>query len=731
MLTVWTQSTGFNLGVYQEREELDLSLPVVSDPSVSYSVISGKLPAGVRLIDDRLVGIPHEVPRPRTSTFCIRASSNGEISDRVFTMTVAGADSPLITSNAGYLPVGVLPPVNVYPIHPFDDYLTQLYALDNSWINYQIEAIDDDLSTGQQLSFFIGSGDGELPPGLTLSRTGLISGFIQAVLSIKPKEGDGTYDDTYYDTVLYDYGRKPFNGYDTYRYDTAFFDFITPFIAKEKLNRRYEFYVSVTDGDTVSKKKFGIFVVGDDYFRADNTEADFGLFTADVTYLREPIWITPSDLGVYRANNYITLVIETFNAYDTGNIQYDIDSLDNLPPGLEFNPRTGDVYGVVPYQAGLIKSYSWTITATRYGTNHDETSSSRSFSVKIIGEVDSFISWVTDAHIGTIRANRLSTLQIEATTTVPDAEVIYNLISGELPPGLALTPDGKIAGKVRQFPDSIYPGLTTIDGSDFTLDSGETIIDRTYTFTVEASDQYGYAYNTKTFTLSVDAFDDKQYSNIYIRPLVKQSQRQVWNQFIEDNTIFDLDYLYRPLDPNYGVRKDMRVLVYAGIETTTAASYVTAMAMSNETKKLKFGDVKKASAIDKLTGAVLYEVVYITVIDPLEVNGKYIKNTENNYANSITNWRKTIETVGDLERTYLPQWMSSIQPGSLFELDYVLAMPICFCNPGSADDMILNIKHSDFDFKSIDFTVDRYIIDAVTGNNSDKYLAFTKDRTTV
>ena len=75
--------------------------------------------------------------------------------------------------------------------------------------------------------------------------------------------------------------------------------------------------------------------------------------------------------------------------------------------------------------------------------------------------------------------------------------------------------------------------------------------------------------------------------------------------------------------------------------------------------------------------------------------------------------------------------MRSIQPGYLTELDYVLAMPLCFCKPGTADDLILNIKHSDFDFKLLDFTVDRYIIDAVTGNNNDKYLAFTKDRTTV
>ena len=36
-----------------------------------------------------------------------------------------------------------------------------------------------------------------------------------------------------------------------------------------------------------------------------------------------------------------------------------------------------------------------------------------------------------------------------------------------------------------------------------------------------------------------------------------------------------------------------------------------------------------------------------------------------------------------------------------------------------------------FDFKSLDYTVDRYIIDSVTGSINDKYLVFRNDRITV
>jgi hypothetical protein len=44
---------------------------------------------------------------------------------------------------------------------------------------------------------------------------------------------------------------------------------------------------------------------------------------------------------------------------------------------------------------------------------------------------------------------------------------------------------------------------------------------------------------------------------------------------------------------------------------------------------------------------------------------------------------------------------------------------------------MLSIKNSGFDFRTIDYTVDRFIIDSVTGSVGDKYLAFRDDRTTI
>jgi hypothetical protein len=111
------------------------------------------------------------------------------------------------------------------------------------------------------------------------------------------------------------------------------------------------------------------------------------------------------------------------------------------------------------------------------------------------------------------------------------------------------------------------------------------------------------------------------------------------------------------------------------------------------------------------------------------------------YPNSVSNWRDRlkagIKRVGDnfeqlqSERNYLPLWMRSIQPGTKQELNFQLAVPLCYCKVGAGADILLNIKFSGFDFKLLDFTADRYIIDSVKDEIGDKYLVFRNDRITV
>ena len=779
-LTVWTQVSGYSFGTFRERVTLNLELPSTRlDSSISYTVISGSLPPGLRIANGHIVGTPYEVARATTFTFCIRAGEDGVgFSDRTFNITIEGADAPTFITAAGDLPIG--------------DH-QQYFVLDQTFIDFQIEAIDFDTGAGQHLSYFIARDGGALPPGLILTSDGRIVGFVQPALSIKPEDGDGTYDNSYYDAVAYDFAFRPTNGYDSYIYDNVFYDFSSGSQGSRKLNRNYEFIVTITDGDSVAQRKFKIFVVGDDYFRADNTTwlDGTGLFTADVTYLKAPVWITAPNLGVYRANNYITVPLQT---YDTFNVRFNLTS-GTLPPGMTFDENTAELYGSVPYQPAITKTYTFTVVATRISDKGEEASTSRIFTIRLIGEIDSVITWNTDPNLGTINANFISTLNVNATSTVPNASVLYRVTSGRLPPGLSLNLDGEIIGKVNQYPTSTLLGLTTFDfgTSVTTFDGDTTTIDRVFMFTVEAIDQLGYSATTRTFTITIDTPNQIVYSNIRVKPFLKLDQRSYWKDFINDTNIFTPNNIYRTNDPSFGLQSDLSMLIYAGIETRDAAVYVSAMGLNNKRKRFQWGSLKKATAYKTGTNTAIYEVVYVNMIDPSEPNGRRLPNqikylgkqtntirVDNSsifwtndkeklaipaprserpdpmmsidstgyqasnpnpstyFPNSITNWQERLKywtdnTGGGIatERNYLPLWMRSIQAGTKSELGFQLAVPLCYCKVGTADDIITNINHSTFDFKLLDYTADRYIIDSVDGETGDKYLVFKNDRITV
>ena len=831
-LTVWTEQSGYTVGTYQERVMLNLALPVANDTGVVYSIISGALPPGLRLESNYIVGTAYEVARPTTFTFCIRAIEDGVgFSDRTLNIIIEGSDAPEFITAEGNLPVG--------------DH-EQFFVLDQSFVDFQIEAFDYDTAVGQKLTFFIAENDGELPPGLRLTQDGRLVGFVEPAISIRPEDGDGTYDNSYYDAVAFDFAYRPSNGYDSYTYDHVFYDFNTASQGPRKLNRNYEFIVSITDGDVtpetivtasgsgdtlvytttyVAKRKFKIFVVGDDYFRADNTTwlNGSGLFTADGTYLNAPIWLTPSDLGLYRANNYLTIPLEV---YDNMNVRFGLTA-GTLPPGVSFDENNNELYGSVPYQPAITKLYTFTITATKISDKGEEASTPRTFTLRLIGEIDSVITWNTNPELGSINANFISTLNISASSTIPDASVLYRVTQGTLPPGLSLNLDGEIVGKVNQYPTVSTLGLTTFSEysgstkgtgtvtiSNQSFDNGTTTVDRVFSFTIEARDQYGYSATTRQFTITVDTPNQLVYSNLRVKPFLKIdptielpdgskiSQRSLWKDFINDTNIFTPNSIYRPNDPSFGLQAELSMLIYAGIETTEAARYISAMGLNHKRKRFQFGSVNKATAYITGTNTAVYEVVYVSMVDPLEPNGKRLPNQLNQlgeqtntitvdssnifwtndkdklaipaptsdrpepiisidstgyrisnsnpdtyFPNSISNWRDRLKKWSDTdvltqevrtfesERNYLPLWMRSIQPGTKAELGFQLAVPLCYCKVGAADDIILNIKNhintTTFKFNKLDYTADRYIIDSVEGESGDKYLVFRNDRITV
>jgi hypothetical protein len=1121
MLNVWSQQSGYSLGVFDERTvrkliagQVDrrILLPILANADltgVSFSVISGKLPAGLRLSGEYLIGSFYEVVRSTISTFVIRASRtvNGivEISDRTFSITVDGADAPQWITEEGTLAVGVDPyrvadvfkvrrinnivtlwtalphefvlgnKINVSipllsgldsidaagvefrrpgrlsrssnftgdsvttefvmseamttddileitltlngnlispiqygvdsqrttitfvspPVNGADILVTitegwtnfrirnsetityfkqgrdiseseipgtvQLvkdpltFVLDGTYIDFQLQASDTDLRASDELEYFIEDNSGQLPPGLSLSRNGRITGFIDPILALDVTARDGVFDSNTFDTQPYDFGIVPNIGI------AGFENVITP----RKLNRYYEFRVTVTDGETSAYRLFKIYVVGDDFLRADNTimRIGDGTYSADSTYLRSPIWLSANNLGVKRANNYVSIILDTFDPNpEIGPIDYKLESINNdgtasiLPPGLFLDSTNAEIFGFVPYQPAVTRDYKFTLSVTKYDKENlesvdvqiviaDDTpygrrairinklseedkalvlndsvrigtflytivdyqtlpafgydviqlnetlrdtlnknfiisktytrelseefttrKSSKTFNIQVLGEVDSIIQWITASNLGTVRANVASQLELQAETSVIGAELSYKLISGTLPPGVTLQSNGQLIGRITQFGNIVYRsfwrpaadyivgdvvkrkdpmytgqlykviqshtsssgltpdnneywepytflnnvrGLTTFDNRTASFDAVKGTLDRSYTFTVLASDQFKYSSITRRFTVYIDDPDVKLFSNIYAKPYPSQAKRDLYFSFINNLQIFTPDRIYRSSDPAFGVQSELKMLVYAGIETLAIESYISALMRNTKRKRFRLGNAKAAVAQDPGSNNVVYEVIYLEVFDEYEIgetpvsnriklnaNSKssvkvnqsrtnpvdgrlgtvnpltggvtYANGTVNSklnqtaveryrpatdpysadmslvkasgnsieyaYPTSINNIRSNIKNISvptgnttrqiDTESSFLPQWMITPQNNRTAATGYIKAIPICYCKPGNSEFILQNINNSNFDFTQLDFEIDRFIIDSVSGESADQYLKF-------
>lgn len=822
MAVTWITPAG-DLGTLEERIITSVSIEATTDTgnNITYEVIAGELPRGMILRGNIIQGSPAEVTKFTEYRFVIRANDGDKEKDRTFKISVEGADIPEWITREGFLNVGAG---------------QSYFVLDDAQVDFQLEANDPDSVAGEILEYYLVPNSGILPYGLSLSKTGRISGFTQPIPAIDYETSvTGAYDTASFDTVPLDIAKNNSLGFDSFFYDNQYYDYGEQGVIPKKLSRIYTFGIAITDGKNAVNRIFKIYVVSEEFLKADNTlvQVDTNLFQADNTSDRVPLWITDSYLGRYRANNYITLFLDVYDPPTlSGVISYFIVSNNpdgtpsTLPPGLTLDTTTGELAGKVPYQAAVTTTYQFTLKAVNfpasiaqqdytlvgdwsstriYKTNEavrydgfiyvcilehrnqlpdDEESiywtlgvgtTDKTFTVDIIGEIESSINWITNTDLGIIKPNQPSRLSVEATSQLYGGRVVYDITSGTLPPGLTFLSNGNITGKVTQFADDDQEGLTRFfdrDSSEVdstgsttfntTFDNVSTTYDKLYTFTVEASDSSGLAKDTRTFKVKVVADSQKSFSNIYVKAFQNKSKRLSWFNFITDATIFAPDDIYRYGDLNFGVQTEIKSLIFAGIESSSASSIVQVLSRNHYNKRFTFGSVKKAQAKDPITQKIIYEVVYVNLIDEYEKDGKSISNeieladdinskvlvsydnltVDSNipyasdadlqrvFPNSVKNMRDRIKTLGERDREFLPLWMRSIQQTSTFELGFTKALVICYAKPGRADTIISRIKSDGFDFKTIDFEADRYIIDILDGQIQDTYIQFPQDRIT-
>ena len=813
MTISWVTPAG-SLGTIVERNTLEIAvLATSSSGAVTYSLIAGRLPRGLRLTNNVIKGSPVEVRRFTDYRFVIRANDGVDIEDRTFSISVDGSDLPYWLTQQGFLRVGQN---NAY------------FVLDNAYVEFQLEADDTDINAGDALEYYLVPVGGELPPGLSLSRTGLISGFTDPVFAVDYSAVQtGSYDTAAFDILPLDRPEARSNGFDSFLYDNVTFDYNEPSRAPRRLSRFYTFIVAVSDGVNEVRRVFRIYVVTEEFLQADNSilQVDTNLFQADATGDRVPLWITESNLGRFRADNFLTIYLDVYDPVSlSGTITYFLlatnpdGSASVIPPGLVLDTITGELAGRVPYQAAITKTYQFTMQAVNFPSSladinytivGDWTSTriykeneavrylgfvyiclqenrnvvpvdgttwelgvataEKTFTVDIIGEIESAIQWISPTDIGTIKPNQPSTINVLAESLLYGNKVVYELYSGSLPPGLSLLSTGIIQGKVKQFADSQGPGLTRFFDRDSSLvdstgtvtfnttfDGDTTSFGKKFIFKIKARDTAQFAENIKEFFINVISSTEKTFANLYLKAFQTKDKRLDWYNFITNSNIFRSTDIYRYGDANFGIQTELKVLVFAGIESVGAVGYVQAMSQNHYRKNLKFGNVKYAVAKDLLTQEPIYEVIYVEVVDEFEKNGTSISGTVNLsnsinskvlvsydaikvdsnipfasdsdhqriFPNSIKNMRRRIRGVGERDREFLPLWMRSIQADSFVETGYVKALILCYLQPGKSEGVISRIKSNGFDFKSINFTADRYVIDILDGEIEDKYLAF-------
>jgi hypothetical protein len=195
--------------------------------------------------------------------------------------------------------------------------------------------------------------------------------------------------------------------------------------------------------------------------------------------------------------------------------------------------------------------------------------------------------------------------------------------------------------------------------------------------------------------------------------------------------------LYRPNDPAFGLQPDIKMIIEYGIERLNLAEYVGGLQHYFYNKRFYFGKVKTLPAEDE-SGNYVYDIVYVDIVDtaisnsgrsPDHLSFLINQNLVDVYQSTVENWQSSLESITVYGETikvdeYLrPRFMRTIQSDGA-PLGFIKAVPICYTKPGQGATIVRKIQLSGFDFKLLDFEVDRLIIDQTFDYTGDKYLKF-------
>lgn len=689
---------------------------------VVYSVISGTLPAGIQLTENgRLIGTPIIAGDEANNLvyFTVRAQNGtGKLADRTFKLLISGVQAPTILSLTTDLGV----------------------QYDGLYYRHQLTALDEGNSSNLYWRFV----RGKLPPGITLSRSGLLEGFFY----------QNKVDDAAFAKI----------GWDKLSWDRFMFDFIS-----QHSDVNYEFTVELSDGINYTRQTYSLkliarelLTIDRDYRTMDETEVSVDHDNINLPFITTMPQVLPqikpetSRQDTYFAFKFDALDLDGEEVYyeitspdergydQDGEIGFDMDEFDSsdypMPKYLGLNNHTGWYTGQLGKQVDHNEDYQFQIYARKAYSRQMQGYRS-TFVVSVLGQVDENINWVTNADLGSINNGSVCILRVEATHSASrDVEYYIKSDGGRTPQGVRLQKNGMLSGRVT-FEHFHF------DDADTTIDNDKTTFDKIHTFTVVAQTANRSAYSERTFILKVNRASKKPYENLYLKGFPNRDQRILFKSIMDRQDLFPDPLIYRLDDPYYGKAVDLRFLFLAGIDTAKVATYIEAMSKNHYNKTVLFGDVKTAVALDDNYN-VQYEVVYLNVIDEQEgrdpVTGKpappaqtiSLARNKNKYTvngqpmleltpNALGNMSNRIEEVmGAVNPNTLPAWMTCPQPGSVpgkydTPLGYTRAVVLAYTVPGASKLIAYRLKNANFTFNNIPFKTDRYQLDNYLSANFD------------
>ena len=443
----------------------------------------------------------------------------------------------------------------------------------------------------------------------------------------------------------------------------------------------------------------------------------------------EVTWLTDSDLGTIENGSTSILKVEAVNRGGAVlNYRFKSGAFNELPQGLTLLP-SGKIAGRATFNTFAVDLGFTTFDATQSNvTGVSETT------------FDSTFTFTANAYA----EDTAQLLYKVSSVTVTNGGSGYSSIN--LPTLEFSSPVGATAvtatGTAVLSATSIASVTVTDQGAGYTSVPTLTVTQgfggsgATFTVVMEVTGARDAISVFKTFTVRMYRAYNYPYQNLYVLAMPPANDRLLINELLDDQEIFVPDYIYRSDDPNFGKSTQVKYEHAYGLAPETTDTYVSSLYLNHYWKNLVLGQIETAQAVDA-AGNVIYEVVYSKIIDNLvNAAGESVSKIVNLpyaitdpgdgstqliqvYPNSLINMRdQVIDVVGQIS-TKLPLWMTSKQTNGRV-LGFTPSWVICYTQPGRSAQIAYYIsEYFSQQLNSVDFKVDRYVLDRVLSKNWD------------